>query len=549
MLQGKMMERPLSVASVLEYAVEVHGDARIISRRVEGDVHSQDVAETRNRVKRLANGLLALGVKPGDRVATLAWNGYRHLELYYAISGIGAVCHTINPRLFPNQIAWIVNHADDQVLFFDADLTALVAGLRPELPAGLRLVCLCDPGKIPAAAPEGTRGYEDLVDDGGTDFEWPEFPETTASGLCYTSGTTGNPKGALYSHRSTVLHALSTTLAVPSSFGVGRRILPAVPLFHVNAWGLPFSALLSGTDLVMPGPKLDGDSLFSLMDTEAVTAAWGVPTIWQGLIDSMRRHGRKPAALESLLIGGSAVSEAQIRALEGEFGISVIHGWGMTELSPIGTVTRPRDDLPLEERIASKMAQGQRLFGVEMRIIGHDGKPARHDGADIGELAARGNNVICGYFNDDEASARALDADGWFLTGDVARIQPDSTMTIVDRTKDLIKSGGEWISSIDLENAALSYPGVRQAAAVSVPDPKWGERPLLVVVVEQGHVVNPADIISHLAQSLAKWQIPNEIVFRDSLPMTATGKISKLELRAILVTLRKDDQEPDRADT
>lgn len=549
MLQGNMMERPLSVASVLEYASEVHGSARIVSRRVEADTHSQDFATTRDRIKRLANALRELGVKPGDRVATLAWNGYRHLELYYAISGIGAVCHTINPRLFPNQIAWIVNHADDHVLFFDADLTALVAGLRPELPAGLRLVCLCDPGRIPAAAPKGTRGYEDLVDDGGTDFEWPEFPETTASGLCYTSGTTGNPKGALYSHRSTVLHALSTILAVPSSFGVGRRILPAVPLFHVNAWGLPFSALLAGTDLVMPGPKLDGDSLFSLMDAEAVTTAWGVPTIWQGLIDSMRRHGRKPAALESLLIGGSAVSESQIRALESEFGISVIHGWGMTELSPIGTVTRPRDDLPLEERIASKMAQGQRLFGVEMRIIGHDGQAVPHDGTGIGELAARGNNVVRGYFNDEEASARALDREGWFLTGDVARIQPDSTMTIVDRTKDLIKSGGEWISSIDLENAALSCPGVRQAAAVSVPDPKWGERPLLVVVVEEGNVVNPADIILHLAQSLAKWQIPNEIVFRDSLPMTATGKISKLELRAILAKLREDDREPDRADS
>lgn len=547
MLQGKMMERPLSVAAILDYASDVHGTARILSRRVEGDLHSQDFATTRLRVKRLANALIDLGVRPGDRVATLAWNGYRHLELYYAVSGIGAVCHTINPRLFPDQIAWIVTHADDQVLFFDADLTPLVAGLHASLPADLRLVCLGEQDQIPAAAPEGTLGYEALIAQSSAALVWPDIPESAAAGLCYTSGTTGNPKGALYSHRSTVLHALSTTIAVPSSFGVGKRILPAVPLFHVNAWGLPFSALLSGTDLVMPGPRLDGASLFSLMEGEGVTSAWGVPTIWQGLIDEMRRKGRKPAALSSLLIGGSAVTEAQIRALEGEFGISVIHGWGMTEMSPIGAVTRPQDGLPLEQRIASKLPQGQRLFGVEMRIIDGQGQPVAHDGQGVGELATRGNSVVSGYFNDAPASAKSLDADGWFRTGDVARILPDSTMIIVDRTKDLIKSGGEWISSLDLENAALSCPGVAQAAAVAVPDDKWGERPLLVVVAQPGHSPTEAAILSHLAQKLAKWQIPGEVLFRDSLPMTATGKISKLELRALLAQAREKKRQPDRA--
>ena len=547
MLPGKMMERPLSVAAILDYAADVHGDRVILSRRVEGDTHSQDIATTRNRVKRLANALRAMGIRPGDRVATLAWNGYRHLELYYAISGMGAVCHTINPRLFPAQIAWIANHAEDKALFFDADLTGQVAGLLPDLPQGLQLVCLCDPGGVPPEAPQGTLGYEDLIAASDTGFDWPEIAETAASGLCYTSGTTGNPKGALYSHRSTVLHALSTVLAVPSSFGVGKRILPAVPLFHVNAWGLPFSALLSGTDLVMPGPKLDGDSLFALIEGEGVTSAWGVPTIWQGLIDAMRRHGRKPERLGSLLIGGSAVAEAQVRALEAEFGISVIHGWGMTEMSPIGSVTRPRDDLPLEERIASKMAQGQRLFGVEMRIVAQDDQPGAQDGIAIGELATRGNSVVSGYYNDDDASQKALDRDGWFRTGDVARIASDSTMTIVDRTKDLIKSGGEWISSIDLENAALSCPGVRQAAAVAMPDPKWGERPLLVVVADPGHPVTSAQITAHLAKSLAKWQIPGEIRFRDSLPLTATGKISKLVLRTLLTEAEGHDNRPDRA--
>ncbi|WP_232816572.1 long-chain fatty acid--CoA ligase [Paracoccus zhejiangensis] len=531
MLSGLMMDRPLSVPSILDYAAEIHGEQEIVSARVEGDRHRQSFAATRERALRLAAALRAMGIESGDRVATLAWNGYRHLELYYAIAGIGAVCHTINPRLFPEQISWIATHAEDRVLFFDADLAPLVADLAPQLPKGIRLVCLGD--TAPTALP-GALAYEALIAGHAPASGWTELPERAASGLCYTSGTTGNPKGALYSHRSTVLHAMAAVLAVPSSFGTDQRVLPAVPLFHVNAWGLPFSALLSGTDLVMPGPRLDGASLFQLMDQEAVTAAWGVPTVWSGLIDEMRAQGRKPRALHSLLIGGSAVSEAQIRALESEFGIAVLHGWGMTELSPLGSVTRPRRDLPLEDRIASKLSQGQRLFGVEMRIIGDDGQPRAQDGQAVGELAVRGNNVIAGYFNDAEASARALDETGWFRTGDVSRIDGSGAMTIVDRTKDLIKSGGEWISSIDLENAATGCPGVAQAAAIGISHEKWGERPLLVIVREAGASVTGAAIAAHLGASLAKWQIPQHIVFRDSLPMTATGKVSKLDLRRII---------------
>lgn len=534
MLNGLMMDRPLSVPSILDYAAEIHGDRMIVSRRIEGDLHRQSYAETRDRALRLASALRNLQIAPGDRVATLAWNGYRHLELYYAIAGIGAVCHTINPRLFPDQITWIANHAEDRVLFFDADLAPLVAKLAPGLPPGIVLVCLCSPADLPADAPVGTLAYEDLIAAQEPAADWTELPERAASGLCYTSGTTGNPKGALYSHRSTVLHAMSAALSIPTSFGTDQKILPVVPLFHVNAWGLPFSAPMAGSDLVMPGPRLDGASLFSLMDGEGGTAGWGVPTVWAGLIDEMRRQGRKPSALHTLLIGGSAVSEAQIRALEAEFGISVIHGWGMTELSPLGTATRPRADLPLEQRIASKLPQGKRLFGIELRIVDDQGQPQPQDGTSVGELAVRGNSVVCGYFNDANASEKALDRQGWFRTGDVSRIAPDGAMTIVDRTKDLIKSGGEWISSIDIENAALSCPGVRQAAAIGISDEKWGERPLLVVVAEAGSAVTPEQMTTYLARNLAKWQIPQHITFRDSLPMTATGKVSKLELRRLI---------------
>ncbi len=532
MLKGLMMDRPLSIPAVMDYAAEVHGTRRIVSATVEGGIHDQSLSDTRGRIAQLAHGLAAMGIAPGDRVATLAWNGYRHLELYYAIAGLGAVCHTINPRLFPDQIAWIMGHAQDRVLFFDLTFLPLVRALAPRMPPGIRLVAMTDA----AHRPEGWDGllFEDLLAGQPDRHDWPELPEDTAAGLCYTSGTTGEPKGALYSHRSSVLHAVSAILAAPQSFGAEARVLPVVPLFHVNAWGLPYAAPLSGTDLVFPGPRLDGASLWDLMQAQRVTAGWGVPTVWGGLIEEMRKRGARPDRLARLVIGGSAASPAMIRTLEVEFGIEVLHGWGMTEMSPLGTVSRPEPGQEQEARIASRIPQGRRIFGVEMKIVDEDGARQPHDGVAVGELLVRGPAVISGYYNAPEATAKAFDAEGWFRTGDVARITPQGDLIIVDRTKDLIKSGGEWISSIDLENAAMAHPAVALAAAVAVPHPKWDERPVLAVILRPGAMATEADILAHLGQTMAKWQLPDAVAFVDSIPMTATGKVSKKDLRVAL---------------
>lgn len=535
MLKGMMMDRPLSIPSVIEYAAEVNATNRIVSATVEGGIHSYSYAEARDRIAQLAHGLRAMGMQPGDRIATLAWNGYRHFELYYGISGIGAVCHTINPRLHPEQIAYITNHAEDRVLFFDLTFLPLVRGLMAHLPKGLVPVVMTDRSHLPPDhGVDGLICYEDILSGQPAQIDWPELDENTASCLCYTSGTTGEPKGALYSHRSTLLHSFGAVLAGTRSFGQGKRILPVVPLFHVNAWGLPYSAPLSGTDLVFPGPGLDGPSLFRLMDEQAVTGAWGVPTVWGGLLAEMRAQGRKPAALDMLLIGGSAVAPAMIRAFDAEFGISVLHGWGMTEMSPLGTITREpadMDQLPLEKRVAIRSPQGKRAWGVEMKIVDEAGQRQPHDGQATGELLVRGPFIVRGYYNNEKASADALDSEGWFRTGDVAKIDPGGDLTIVDRTKDLIKSGGEWISSIDVENIAVAHPGVALAAAIGLPHPKWDERPILVVVRAEGAEIGKEALRDHLAEHLAKWQVPDDVIFVESLPMTATGKVSKLELR------------------
>jgi fatty-acyl-CoA synthase len=535
MLKGMMMDRPLSIPAILDFAAEVHPGGSIVSVATEGGIHRTTYGDIRSRVARLAHALRGLGIEPGDRVATLAWNGYRHFELYYAISGIGAVCHTINPRLFPDQLAYIVNHAADRILFFDITFAPLVAALRPRFPKDLVLVAMTGPETMPhQAGLDGLLSYEELLAGRPDTITWPEFDENAAAGLCYTSGTTGEPKGVLYSHRSNVLHAFGCIVGTPTAFGDGRSILPVVPLFHVNAWGLPYSAPLSGTSLVFPGAKLDGASLFDLMESERVPSSWGVPTVWLGLLNEMKIRGRKPEGLCQVIIGGSAAPRPMIEAFEREFGIDVRHGWGMTEMSPVGTIgtlAPAMEKLPLEERIDIKARQGRRIFGVEMKIVDENGRELPKDGQSSGELFVRGPAIASGYYNNEAATAAALDADGWFGTGDVAKITPDGFLVIVDRTKDLVKSGGEWISSIDLENTAIGCPGVAQCAVIAVPHPRWGERPLLVVVPAAGAAPKKEDVLAFIAGRVAGWQVPDDVLFVETLPLTATGKVSKLQLR------------------
>jgi len=535
MLEGMMMDRPLLVSSIIDYAAEVHPNTEIVSATLEGPLHRYGYRDARRRIACLANALRAKGVKPGDRVATLAWNGYRHFELYYAVAGIGAVCHTINPRLFDDQLTYIVNHAKDTYLFFDLTFTPLVEKLRPAWPASLRYVAMTDLAHMPKATslPDLTC-YEELLAAGSPEIVWPDFDENAACALCYTSGTTGDPKGALYSNRAMVLHTLFVLACSSKTFHRAARILPMVPLFHANAWGLPYAAPLAGAALIFPGAKLDGESIFKLMDEERVTASWGVPTVWLGVLNEMTRQGRKPVALTDVLSGGSAVPRSMIETFERDWGLDVCHGWGMTEMSPVGTLTRlgPEESEPLQRRIDLKSLQGRRMFGVELKLVGPDGKRVAHDGISTGELFVRGPAIVRGYFENPEATRNALDADGWFGTGDVARIDPDGFLSIVDRTKDLVKSGGEWISSIDVENIAMGCPGVANAAVIAVPHPKWAERPLLVIVKAAGANPSKSEIFSYLESKLAKWQVPADVAFLDQLPLTATGKISKRELRS-----------------
>ena len=536
MLRGLMMDRPLLVSSVIDYAADVFPDVEMVSQTIEGGLHRYGYAQARERIGRLANALLALGVKPGDRVATLAWNGYRHFELYFAIAGIGAVCHTINPRLFPDQIAYIANHAADSVLFFDLTFQPLVEKLAPACKTITSYVLMTDRAHMPAnptLAP--LLCYEELLAATVADFSWPEFDEHAACALCYTSGTTGEPKGVLYSNRSMLLHTFFLIATRPDLFAHNRTILPVVPLFHANAWSLPYVTPLTGCPLILPGAKLDGPTLFELMDNEAVEAGWGVPTVWLGLLEEFNKRGRKPKHLVQILSGGSAVPAAMIDTFS-DWGIDVTHGWGMTEMSPVGTITvlRPAERAkPPKERAAFSARQGRRMFGVDLKVIDDKGNRAPPDGETSGELFVRGATVVSGYFNNPEASARQIDGEGWFGTGDVAKLTPDGWLLIVDRTKDLVKSGGEWISSIDVENAALAaVKGIANCAVIGVPHPKWNERPLLVAVKAPGAEPTKAQILDALSAKIAPWQMPDDVVFVEALPMTATGKISKKDLRA-----------------
>jgi acyl-CoA synthetase (AMP-forming)/AMP-acid ligase II len=537
MLRGLMMDRPLLVSSVIDYAADVFPDVEVVSQTIEGGVHRYGYAQARERIGRLANALIGLGVKPGDRVATLAWNGYRHFELYFAISGLGAVCHTINPRLFPEQITYIANHAGDSVLCFDLSFLPLVEKLAPSCTTIKTFVLMTDHDHMPRHAPlPGLLCYEDLLAATRYGIDWPEFDEHTACALCYTSGTTGEPKGVLYSNRSMLLHTFFLISTRPDLFAHNRIILPVVPLFHANAWSLPYVTPLTGCPLILPGAKLDGPTLFDLMENEGVEAGWGVPTVWLGLLEEFKKRGRKPKNLVQILSGGSAVPQAMIDTFTHDWGIEVTHGWGMTEMSPVGTLTVFRPDERAKspmQRAALSARQGRRMFGVDLKVIDEAGKRAPADGQASGELFVRGAAVVSGYFNNPEASAKQIDAEGWFGTGDVAKITPDAWLLIVDRTKDLVKSGGEWISSIELENAALAaIQGIANCAVIGVPHPRWHERPLLVVVKAPGAEPTKAEILDALGAKFAKWQMPDDVVFVEALPMTATGKISKKDLRA-----------------
>lgn len=532
-MMGQMMQRPLQVIELLRYGAEIFPEAGLVSALCEGGRHRQSYPETLARTAQLAHGLAGLGIVPGDRVATLAWNTHRHFELYYATAGMGAVVHTINPRLSPEQMLYVIGHAGDAAICADLTFVPILEALAPQLPEGIRLIVMTDRAHMPDS-PLDLICYEDLLEGQPETYHWPEADENAAIGLCYTSGTTGHPKGALYSHRSTVLHAFAITLALRSSLTEGARILPVVPMFHVNAWGLPYSAPLAGASLVMPGPGLAGDALWELMNEEEVTSAWGVPTVWLGLQAEIARRGGNPKGFSQVVIGGSAASRAMIERFE-TAGVSVCHAWGMTEMSPVGThgiLNAAMQALPLDDRLDLQAKQGRRVFGCEMKITDADGAPLPHDGTSVGELHVRGNTIISGYFANDAATREAFDAEGWLATGDVATLDPLGFLSIQDRAKDLIKSGGEWISSIDLENCAMAHPGVANCAVIAVPHPKWDERPLLVVVPAGDDRPGLSEIHDLMQTRFAAWQMPDDLVFAEDLPLTATGKVSKRQLRA-----------------
>ena len=537
MLSGRMMEMPLTISSVIDYAADVRSDTEVVSKRVEGGVHRYSYSDAHERTCQLAHALKNMGIKEGDRVATLAWNGYRHFELYFAISSVGAVCHTINPRLFSDQIVYIINHAKDRILFLDTTFIPIVTPLIHKLPKDLRYVALCDRKDMPDCDIPNLECYEELLTGQPTSFSWPNLDERSASALCYTSGTTGNPKGVLFTHRSTLLHTFGMMVfAAEVGLNSSSVVLPVVPFFHANGWGLPFASPLVGAKFVLPGPGLDGENLFELMDEEGVTSAWGVPTIWLGLLAEMRKHGRKPVGFQYMLVGGSAVPRSMIAEFEMDFDVRVVHGWGMTETSPVGSTTTfssAMRSLPIEKQVDLKVSQGRRMYTVDMRIVDDNGELLPNDGEAFGELQVRGHAVMNGYFEDEEASDAALTDDGWLRTGDVAKIDPDGFMSLVDRTKDVIKSGGEWISSIDLENAAQGHEAVKECAVIAASHPKWAERPLLIIVLEAGKEVTGDEIKQYLADKVAKWWLPDDVVFVDEIPHTATGKISKLTLRKL----------------
>jgi fatty-acyl-CoA synthase len=531
-LMGQMMDQPLLISSIIEFAARHFGDNEIVSRRVEGDLHRYTYRECEVRARRMAQVLQGLGVRIGDRVATLAWNGYRHLELYYAVSGSGAVMHTVNPRLHPEQIAYIVNHAEDQYLFFDLTFLPLVEAVAAHCKTVKGFVLMSDRAHMPAETKiPNLLCYEDLIASSSDDYAWPLFDENAAATLCYTSGTTGNPKGALYSHRSTILHAYAAS--TPSALNVSSAdtVLPVVPMFHVNAWGLPYSVPLSGAKMVFPGAALDGKSLYELFEAEGVTFSAGVPTVWLGLINHAIQNNLQFSTFRRTVIGGSACPPAMMDTLIDKLDVQVIHAWGMTEMSPLGTAGTLQAKhrlLPKEAQRKILQKQGHAIYGVDMKIVDDEGAELPWDGETYGHLYVKGPWIISRYFKDEGGDVLV---DGWFPTGDVATIDADGYMQITDRSKDVIKSGGEWIGSIDLENIAMAHPAVLQAACIGVAHPKWDERPMLVVVKRPGAEVTREELLGFFEGKIAKWWLPDDVVFTEALPVGATGKIQKNRLR------------------
>lgn len=532
---GNMMFQPLLISSMIEHAGRYHADTEIISKNTDTSIKKTNWGEIRENSKRFANVLQQFGLTLGDRVATIAWNNHLHLESWYAISGSGLVCHTINPRLFPEQLVFIINDAADRILLFDKTFAPLIKAVKPLLKTVEQYICLdAEDSAIREAIPE-VQFYDDLLAQQSAEFDWPELDENTASSLCYTSGTTGNPKGVLYSHRSTVLH--SYAIIMPDSLNVAARdiMLPVVPMFHVNAWGTPYAAAMVGCTLVLPGPGLDGASLVNLIDTYKVSVALGVPTIWQGLIAAAQQSGSKLESLKRNVVGGSACPPAMLKTFKEQFNCETIHAWGMTETSPLGSANQLKTkhlDLADEEKMQIRLSQGRPPFGVDLRLTDEEKgtQEIARDGETIGNLQIKGHWIIDHYFGKEES---ALTADGWFDTGDIATLNEDGFMKLCDRSKDLIKSGGEWISSVDLENMAMGHPEITMAAVIAAQHPKWDERPVLIAIKKPESHVSEAEMLDYYADKVAKWQIPDRVIFVDSIPLSGTGKMLKKDLREL----------------
>jgi acyl-CoA synthetase (AMP-forming)/AMP-acid ligase II len=533
---GLMQQRPLLLSGLIDHAAAYHGSREIVSHMVDGSTHRSNWATVRSRAMRVAHALQALGVRAGDRVATLAWNTHRHLEMYFGVSGMGAVLHTVNPRLFPEQVTYILNHAEDGYVFFDTSFAALVQAVAPNLPGVKGYVAMCTRAQMPDMQVPHLLCFEELLEAAAPEYRWPSFDENTASSLCYTSGTTGNPKGVLYSHRSTLLHSWTACAADGLALSARDSVLLVVPLFHVNAWGVPYAGAMCGAKLVLPGPGLAGDNIYRLLREERCNFSLGVPTVWLGLFDYIERNRAtldlSEICLQRVVVGGSAAPRAMIEKFESLFGAYLIHAWGMSETSPLASIGTPlakHQGLPLEQRFDLQVKQGRAIFGVDIEIFGPNGEPLPHDGIAFGDLKARGPWVAAGYFRAEGGSV--LDANGWFPTGDVATLDADGFVQITDRSKDVIKSGGEWISSIELENIAMGHPAVQEAAVIGVAHSRWQERPLLLIVPKAGMSPTSTELLAFMDGKVAKWCLPDDVVLVDALPHTATGKLQKLKLR------------------